>query len=50
MSKIVKPENSLKRAEELVAVSQPTAAAQMLHDLVTSKRARAMPLTSLEVK
>lgn len=35
-----KPENALKRAEELVAVGQQHAALQALHDVITSKRHR----------
>jgi hypothetical protein len=32
-----KPENALKRAEELIAVGQKNSALQALHDVVTSK-------------
>ena len=35
-----KPENALKRSEELIAVDQPHAALQALHDVITSKRHR----------
>jgi hypothetical protein len=35
-----KPENALKRAEELVAVGQRGSALQTLHDVITSKRHR----------
>lgn len=35
-----KPENALKRAEELVQVGQKSSALQALHDVITSKRHR----------
>ena len=35
-----KPENALKRAEELVQVGQKGSALQALHDVITSKRHR----------
>ncbi|KAI8918601.1 hypothetical protein DFJ77DRAFT_539936 [Powellomyces hirtus] len=43
-----RPENALKRAEGLIAVSQPAAALALLHDIVMSKRSRSTPLPILE--
>ncbi|KAI9747579.1 MAG: eukaryotic translation initiation factor 3 subunit A [Lichina confinis] len=43
-----KPENVLKRAQELLAVGQSQATLQLLHEHVTSKRSRNSPLASLE--
>ncbi|KAL9044737.1 MAG: hypothetical protein Q9214_002143 [Letrouitia sp. 1 TL-2023] len=43
-----KPENVLKRAQELIAVEQSQAALNILHEHVTSKRSRNSPITSLE--
>ncbi|KAJ2907194.1 Eukaryotic translation initiation factor 3 subunit A [Zalerion maritima] len=43
-----KPENVLKRAQELLGVNQAPAALTLLHDHVTSKRSRNVPLASLE--
>jgi translation initiation factor 3 subunit A len=43
-----KPENALKRADELVAVSQHSSALALLHEIIISKRARTTPLATLE--
>ncbi|KAJ6260973.1 Eukaryotic translation initiation factor [Drechslerella dactyloides] len=43
-----KPENVLKRAQELIAVDQSAAALQILHEHITSKRSRNTPIASLE--
>ncbi|KAF2476383.1 uncharacterized protein BDR25DRAFT_252332 [Lindgomyces ingoldianus] len=43
-----KPENTLKRAQELIGVKQPQAALQLLHEHVVSKRTRNSPIASLE--
>ena len=43
-----KPENVLKRAHELMGVGQSQAALVLLHEHVTSKRSRNVPITSLE--
>ncbi|ORY17420.1 hypothetical protein BCR34DRAFT_555403 [Clohesyomyces aquaticus] len=43
-----KPENTLKRAQELIGVKQPSAALQLLHEHVVSKRTRNSPIASLE--
>ena len=43
-----KPENVLKRAQELVGVGQPVAAHSLLHEHVTSKRTRNNPIASIE--
>ncbi|KAL1918798.1 uncharacterized protein VTP21DRAFT_2820 [Calcarisporiella thermophila] len=44
----LKPENTLKRAEELIGVGQASAALQQLHDMLVSKRTRSMQITTLE--
>ncbi|KAE8157934.1 hypothetical protein BDV40DRAFT_35528 [Aspergillus tamarii] len=44
----IKPENVLKRAQELIAVGQAPAALNVLHEHVTSKRTRSSPIVSLE--
>ncbi|RKO91635.1 hypothetical protein BDK51DRAFT_20241 [Blyttiomyces helicus] len=43
-----RPENALKRAEELIAVSQNGSALTLLHEIIMSKRSRSTPLTALE--
>ncbi|KAF8422433.1 hypothetical protein EV426DRAFT_633451 [Tirmania nivea] len=43
-----KPENVLKRAQELVAVGKDQAALELLHEHVASKRSRNAPIASLE--
>lgn len=43
-----KPENVLKRAHELIGVNQAPAALALLHEHITSKRSRNVPITSLE--
>ncbi|EPQ65330.1 Subunit of the core complex of translation initiation factor 3(eIF3) [Blumeria graminis f. sp. tritici 96224] len=43
-----KPENVLKRAHELMGVGQAQAALVLLHEHVTSKRIRNVPIASLE--
>lgn len=40
MATFAKPENALKRAEELIAVGQKSTALQVLHDVLTSKKHR----------
>ncbi|KAK4167592.1 putative eukaryotic translation initiation factor 3 [Cladorrhinum sp. PSN259] len=43
-----KPENVLKRANELIGVQQAPAALTLLHEHITSKRSRNVPIQSLE--
>ncbi|KAI5810089.1 hypothetical protein DFH27DRAFT_476742 [Peziza echinospora] len=43
-----KPENVLKRAQELCAVGKDQAALELLHEHVASKRSRNAPIASLE--
>ncbi|KAI9810219.1 MAG: eukaryotic translation initiation factor 3 subunit A, partial [Phylliscum demangeonii] len=43
-----KPENVLKRAQELIAVEQAPAALSLLHEHVVSKRSRNSPIAALE--
>lgn len=43
-----KPENVLKRANELIGVKQAPAALTLLHEHITSKRSRNVPIASLE--
>lgn len=43
-----KPENVLKRAHELMGVGQNQAALVLLHEHITSKRSRNVPIASLE--
>ncbi|KAL2112661.1 hypothetical protein VUR80DRAFT_6817 [Thermomyces stellatus] len=43
-----KPENVLKRANELIGVNQAPAALVLLHDHINSKRSRNVPIASLE--
>ncbi|KAI1006693.1 Eukaryotic translation initiation factor 3 subunit A [Podosphaera aphanis] len=43
-----KPENVLKRAHELMGVGQSPAALALLHEHITSKRSRNVPIASLE--
>ncbi|KAG0639632.1 hypothetical protein HOY80DRAFT_1044367 [Tuber brumale] len=43
-----KPENVLKRAQELVAVNKNLSALELLHEHVTAKRSRLSPIASLE--
>jgi translation initiation factor 3 subunit A len=44
----MKPENVLKRSHELMGVGQSQAALVLLHEHITSKRSRNVPIQSLE--
>jgi hypothetical protein len=44
----LQPENVLKRAHELMGVGQQQAALVLLHEHITSKRSRNVPIASLE--
>ncbi|KAK9448907.1 uncharacterized protein V1518DRAFT_416662 [Limtongia smithiae] len=48
MAPHVRPENVLKRTDELLAVDQSGDALNMLHEIITSKRTRNTPIASLE--
>ncbi|CAN6646652.1 eukaryotic translation initiation factor 3 subunit A [Trichomonascus vanleenenianus] len=48
MAPIARPENTLKRADELIAVDQPAAALDLLYETITSKKTRSVSLSFLE--
>lgn len=48
MAPYQKPENILKRADELMQVNQHQTALNILHEMIMSKRARMTPLPVLE--
>jgi translation initiation factor 3 subunit A len=48
MAPVTRPENVLRRAEELIAVGQTQASLQSLHEIISSKRSRNSPIASLE--
>ncbi|ONH65996.1 Eukaryotic translation initiation factor 3 subunit A [Cyberlindnera fabianii] len=45
---VIRPDNVLKRAEELLAVGKDESALQIMHEFLTSKKTRSVPPQSLE--